>query len=173
MKLLYTILLIGIILGQDLYEQLIQEKVSEQYCKDLIGNISSILKEGYVYLDFIKSPIQPKGHEDYIPTVDLIKELNEINTTNRTFYDFYREVEEILEKSRDGHLSFYSKKTPNNFDLASTYFCIPFTYYVHEIFDENQEVKEVYLSIEPIDSCKEGFSEEVINRINNLKGKNN
>ena len=171
MKLLYTILLIGIILGQDLYEQLIQEKVSEQYCKDLIGNISSILKEGYVYLDFIKSPIQPKGHEDYIPTVDLIKELNEINTTNRTFYDFYREVEEILEKSRDGHLSFYSKKTPNNFDLASTYFCIPFTYYVHEIFDENQEVKEVYLSIEPIDSCKEGFSEEVINRINNLKGK--
>jgi hypothetical protein len=171
MKLIYTILLIGIISGQDLYEQLIQEKVSEEYCKSLIGNISSILKEGYVFLDFLKSPIQPKGFEDYIPTVDLIKELNEINITNRTFYDFYREVQEVLEKTRDGHLSFYAEKTPNNFDLASTYFCIPFKYYIHEIFSENQEVKEVYLSIEPIDSCKEGFSEEVINRIKYLKGK--
>ena len=105
MKKFVFIILISITFGQDLYEELIKEKVSEEYCNDVIGNITGILNEGYVYLDYLKAPKQPEGKEDYIEKVDLISELNEINKTNRTFYDFYADIQNVLNKARDGHLS--------------------------------------------------------------------
>ena len=171
MKLILAFLLIGLISGQEEYDKLINEKVDEQYCKDVIGNMTSIIRDGYIFLDFVKSPIQPDGYEDYFPSVDLIKELNDIDTKNRKFYDFYRDIQNILEKTRDGHFSIYAQKTPNKFELSSSYFCIPFHYYINEIFDEKNEVNDTYLSIEPIDSCKEEFSEEILKKINDLKGK--
>ena len=171
MKMIIFILLIGAIFGQDPYEKLINENVTEQYCKDVIGNMTSIIKDGYVYQDFLKSPKKPEGYDAYLPEVDLIKELNNINTSNRTFYDFYRDIQTILEKAMDGHFSIYALKTPNNFELRTSYFCIPFRYYINEIFDENKEVNDTYLSIEPINFCKEKFSEEILRTISNLKGK--
>ena len=140
-------MLIGLISGQEEYDKLINEKVDEQYCKDVIGNMTSIIRDGYIFLDFVKSPIQPDGYEDYFPSVDLIKELNDIDTKNRKFYDFYRDIQNILEKTRDGHFSIYAQKTPNKFELSSSYFCIPFHYYINEIFDEKNEVNDTYLSI--------------------------
>ena len=166
------IFLLGLIASQDAYESLINEKVDEQYCKSVIGNLTSILKEGYIFIEFLKTPIQPEGYTDYIPPVDLLNELNGIKTINRTFYDFYREIQTVLGKARDGHLRIYATRTPNNFDLNSAYFCIPFKYYIEEIFDEkNEKVNQTFLSIEPTDDCKEGYSEEFLNRIKNLKGK--
>ena len=171
MKMIIFILLIGAIFGQEPYEKLINENVTDQYCKDVIGNITSIIKDGYVFQDFLKSPKKPEGYDAYLPEVDLIKELNNINTSNRTFYDFYRDIQTILEKAMDGHFSIYALKTPNNFELRTSYFCIPFRYYINEIFDENKEVNDTYLSIEPINFCKEKFSEEILKTISNLKGK--
>jgi hypothetical protein len=101
MKLVLPLLVLTFISSEDAYEQLVKEKADDQYCKDIIGNLTSILEQGYIFLEFLKSPIQPKGYSDYIPTVDLIKELNEINTTNRTFYEFYRDMQKILAKARD------------------------------------------------------------------------
>ena len=50
-----------------------------EYCTDVISNINNLLEEGYVYLEFYKSPIKPKGSESYdIEALDLIKELEAI-----------------------------------------------------------------------------------------------
>ena len=38
------------------YEKLIQEKVTDEYCKDVIVNLTSIIEEAYVYTDFLKAP---------------------------------------------------------------------------------------------------------------------
>ena len=122
MKIILFILLISLIKGQDPYETLISEKVSEEYCNQVINNMTSILKEGYVYLDFLKAPKQPKGYDDYFPKVDLIAELNAINKTDRYFYEFYRDIEKVLEKTRDGHFYIFAKKTPNNIFLNQLFF---------------------------------------------------
>ena len=171
MKIFLLIVIISLICGQDPYQELITEKVSEQYCNEVIDNITTILNEGYVYLDFIKAPKQPKGYEDYIPKVDLISELNQINRKDRTFYDFYRDIENVLEKTRDGHFSMYARVTPNNFPLSSSYFCIPFTYSLIETKNDQEEVNGAFLTIEPSNSCKEGYSEETLKKIDEYKGK--
>ena len=172
MKIVSLIILIALITGQDLYEKLTQEKVTDEYCKDVISNMTSIIEEGYVYLDFLKAPKQPKGYDNYIPKVDLIKELKEINTTNRTFYDFYRDIQNVLEKTRDGHFSIYADKTPNNFLLSSSVFCIPFSFIVLEHFDENNNVNNTSLIIVPINYCKDGYSQEVLDKIDYFYKKN-
>ena len=171
MKIILFILLISLIKGQDPYETLISEKVSEEYCNQVINNMTSILKEGYVYLDFLKAPKQPKGYDDYFPKVDLIAELNAINKTDRYFYEFYRDIEKVLEKTRDGHFYIYPIKTPNNIFLNESFFCIPYIYSVVEVKDEKDEVNDTYLIIQPRDKCKEGYSDEILKRLDELKGK--
>ena len=58
MKILLIILLIGITLAnEDRYQELINEKVTDEYCKDIISNAIGIIKEAYVFKDFLKKPI--------------------------------------------------------------------------------------------------------------------
>ena len=140
MKIILFILLISLIKGQDPYEELINEKISEEYCNQVINNMTSIINQSYVYLDFHKAPIQPKGYDDYFQKVDLIAELNAINKKDRYFYEFYRDIEKVLEKTRDGHFYMYARNTPNNFLLNTSYFCIPYTYSVVEVKDEKDEI---------------------------------
>ena len=65
----------------------------------------------------------------------------------------------------------YARVTPNNFPLNSSYFCIPFTYSLIEVNDINGEVNETYLTIEPNNACKEGYSDETLKNLDELKGK--
>ena len=171
MKLLLLMAVIFLIKGKDDYEQLINEKVTEQYCNDVISNLTSLIDKVYIYTDFIKAPKQPVGYENYIPKVDLIKELNSINTKDRTFYDFYRDTQNILGKARDGHLYLSAYETPNYFDLYNYYFCIPFKYKINEIFNSENKVEDTFLTIESITKCQKGYSNETINKIKDLNGK--
>ena len=111
----FLILLILLVLSKsdDVYEKLINEEVSEEYCTAVISNITKLLEEGYVYLEFYKSPIKPKGGEIYdIEALDLIKELEAITKTNRKFYDFYQDIYKIIKKTGDHHLSFNVQFSP-------------------------------------------------------------
>ena len=90
MKNILLILLLGIIVGQNQNFDLFNQSVSEEYCNNVIGNMTALLEEGYIYLDFVKAPKQPEGKEDYIPKVDLVEELKDINKTNRTFFELCR-----------------------------------------------------------------------------------
>ena len=141
-------LLITFLKGQDNYEKLINEKVSEEYCNDVIKNLVSIIDEAYVYSDFIKSPKQPEGYDNYILKVDLINELNNVNKKDRYFYDFYRDIQGILAKTRDGHFSVNAEKTPNGFSLNDHYFCVPFRYLLKETFDDENNVNDTYFIIQ-------------------------
>ena len=175
MKKFVVIILLSLIFGQDLYEDLLKEKVSDEYCANVIGNITGILKEGYIYLDYLKAPKQPEGKEDYIEKVDLIAELNEISKTNRTFYEFYADIQNVLNKARDGHLSIMTSKTPKNISFGNYYFCIPFYYYVKEIFDEKNNTNDTFLTIYSFNSnessCVNHYSNETIERLKKLNGK--
>ncbi len=102
---LYFILLIHLTKLQDPYETLIHENVTEEYCKEVISNIKSLLEEVYIYTDFLKAPKQPEGYSDYIKKVDLIDELNKIETNDTNFYDFYRKIQNVIAKAKDGHLN--------------------------------------------------------------------
>ena len=128
MKILLLVLLISFICGQDDYEKIISEKVSEEYCNNVIGNLTTLKIEGYLYLDFLKAPKQPKPN--YFNKMDIIQELEDINKTNRTFYDFYADIQRIVANTEDGHFAVYSIETPNKNSLYDYYFCIPFYYYV-------------------------------------------
>ena len=146
MKIFILIFLIILIKGQD-YEDLLNEKVSEEFCQQVIGNLTTIIDSIYIYSDFLKVPKQPQGYENYIPQVDLINELNNINKKERTFLDFYRDIIKILDKARDGHFTFLALETPNGIDISMFSYCIPFYYSIKEIFDYNGEVTDTYLTI--------------------------
>ena len=126
---LFLILLIIPVLSNNdaTYEKLINEEISEEYCTAVISNITKLLEEGYVYLEFYKSPIKPKGTESCdIEALDLIKELEAIPKTNRKFYDFYRDIYKIIKKTGDHHLSFNVQFSPvNKINLEDYYYDIP------------------------------------------------
>ena len=76
MKIRLLAVLISFISGNDAYDEIIKEKVSEEYCNYVIGNMTALIKEGYVYLDYLKAPKQPKP--GYFNKMDVIKELESI-----------------------------------------------------------------------------------------------
>ena len=168
MKILLLALLISLISVQDDFETIISEQVSEEYCNNVIGNLTALIKEGYVYSDFLKAPKQPKPN--YFNKMDLIQELEDINTTNRSFYDFYGDIVRIIGNTEDGHFAVYSLETPNKTKLTDYYFCIPFYYYVKEVFDDdNITIKDTYLTIDPLSNyCQSKYSNETLTKINEL-----
>ena len=104
--------------------------------------------------------------------MDLIKELNDINKNDRTFYDFYRDVQNVLDKTRDRHLMIYVDKTPNGLEIIYYYFCIPFKYMVEENFTNvKNNNDDVYLTIEQYEYWEKGFSNETLAKIKKLEGK--
>ena len=149
------------------YDRLINEKVTEEYCSYVIGNISELIKDGYVFYDFFKEPIQPEGLPNYITKIDFIEELKKVNTTNRTYFEFLRDIEDILEKANDNHLDIYGFRTPNSFKLNEYYYCIPFNYEVKENYNETNET---VITLKYNKGCNTGYSDEIINKIKNLEG---
>ena len=169
MKKILLIISLILISAEDEYEELINEKVSEEYCNYVIGNITALTQEGYVYLDFLKAPKQPEGKENYFQKVDLISELNNIKRTNRTFFDFYVDIQNVINKARDMH---FSITVNENEDLYNYYYCIPFYYYVKEVFDENNILNDTYLTIElDTENCPNGYSNETLNKLEELLDK--
>ena len=148
-KVFLLILLIIPFLSQydDIYEQILNETVSEEYCSNVISNITKLLEEGYIYLDFYKSPIKPKGDESYnINKLDLIQELEAIPKTDRKFYDFVRDIYKIIRKTGDNHLSFRVSISPSQkLNLVFYYYTIPFKFQVIDQIDNNGNVNDTYL----------------------------
>ena len=160
----FLIVLISFIFAQDkdLYEELIKETVTEEYCKTVISNITKLLEEGYIYLDFYKSPIKPTDNECYsIEAIDLIKELRDIPTKNRKFYEFIRDIYKIIRKTGDGHLAFLCGESPNNSVLGKYVFRIPFSFDVVDEFNDDGKRNDTYLIIiNPNDDSKKEDDED-------------
>ena len=56
MKKFLLLLLLCLIFGKDVYEEIINEKVSEEYCNNVIGNMTALINDSYIFLDFLKAP---------------------------------------------------------------------------------------------------------------------
>ena len=105
------------------------EDISETYVENIISNLVKIIN-GYVFLDVAQNPeIFKTKHSTHSP-VDLISSLNNVKKENRQFYEFYREIREILGSTRDMHLNIYSRFSPNGKLLEGVTGCIPFIYVI-------------------------------------------
>ena len=94
---------------EDLYEI-----IDETYARDVISNLTSIIEYGYIYNDIVKNPPEPTGLNNYVhQAVNFTKALNDIKIKDRKFYDFYRDIREILGTPRDLHFRFYGLNTPS------------------------------------------------------------
>lgn len=89
------------------------EIIDESYAKNIISNLASIVDKYYVFNDIAKNPPEPNGLKNYThPRIDFSKALNDIKTDNKTFYDFYREIREIIGTPRDLHFRIYALNLP-------------------------------------------------------------
>ena len=134
----------------DLYEDL-----DEDYLNNVISNLTSII-EAYAYIEIAQNPPQPENISDYNhKPIDLIGALNNIKRTNMKFYDFYREMREILGTVRDLHFRIFGRNTPSGKKLDQITACLPFSFYVSK--DENNTIK---MYIKYFESCAVYFTEE-------------
>ena len=139
----------------DLYEDL-----QEDYTNSVISNLTSIL-EGYAYIEIAQNPPQPENISDYNhKPIDLIGSVKNMKRTNVKFYDFYREMREILGTVRDLHFRIFGSNTPKGIKLDQITACLPFSFYVSN--DENNNTK---MFIKYFESCGAFFSQEERNYI--------
>ena len=167
MSKILLLLLLCLIKAQDDYERLISENVTEEYCNNVISNLTAILNETYVYTDFSKGPIQQEGFQVYDVQMDILDDLNNIEKKNRAFYEFYRDILKTLSKTKDGHLFLMTRTTPKNFSLILSAFCIPFYYYV----EENETQPYLSINFSSSSKCYLRYSNETLDKIRKVSGK--
>ena len=162
-KELFLIFLISQVLTQsDDYEELVKITVSEEYCTEVISNITTLLEQGYVFLDFYKSPLQPENNESYaIEKLDLIQELNDIPKKDRKYYDFIRDINQVIRKTGDNHLNFSPKYSPTGKAMSNFYFGIPFWFKVIDDFDDDGNVNDTYLIITD-EADEDGYEDDFV-----------
>ena len=88
----------------------------------------------------MQNPPEPEGKTGYVhPAIDLKDALGKIDKKDRKFYDFYRDLRQILSTPRDHHFRIYGLRTPKNINIAYMTACLPFSFYVDK--DENNKTK--------------------------------
>ena len=69
--------------------------LKESYVTEILSNLISIIN-AYVFLDIAQNPqIFNAAHSTHSP-IDLISTLENVKKENRKFYEFYREIKEII-----------------------------------------------------------------------------
>ena len=131
--------------------------VTEEYCTNIKNNIKGIMEDVYIYLDYAKNPKQPAGFPNYFKKVDFTTALDNIQTKNRKFYDFYRDIKELLGKYQDYHLDIRCLRSSQGISLSNSYAFLPFLFYIKE----DSGIQKLYI--------KEGiffhFSQKILKKI--------
>ena len=139
----------------DLYEDL-----DKDYIDDVVSNLISIISS-YAYTEIAQNPPQPDGLPNYNhEPIDLVGSLNNMKREGRKFYDFYREMREILGTVRDLHFRIFGLKTPSGIKLDQITACLPFSFYVEK--DSNSNIK---MFIKYFEDCAVYFTDEERNYI--------
>ena len=134
----------------DLYEDL-----EPDYINAVISNLTSILN-GYAYIEIAQNPPQPENISNYNhKPIDLIDSLNKMKRTDVKFYDFYREMREILGTVRDLHFRIFGAKTPKGIKLDQITACLPFSFYVEK---DDKTTAKMYIKY--FESCAVFYTEE-------------
>ena len=134
----------------DLYEEL-----DRTYIDNVISNLISIISS-YAYTEIAQNPPQPEGLPNYNhDPVDLVGSLNNMRREGRKFYDFYREMREILGTVRDLHFRIFGLNTPSGIKLDQITACLPFKFYVDK---DSNNVTKMYIKY--YDDCAVYYNEE-------------
>ena len=133
----------------------LNEELDKEYINNVVSNLISIIS-AYAYSEIAQNPPQPEGLPNYNhDPVDLVGSLNNIKREGRKFYEFYRELREILGTVRDLHFRIFGLNTPSGIKLDQITACLPFSFYVDK--DSNNDVK---MYIKYNDDCAAFYSEE-------------
>ena len=125
--------------------------ISEEKCKLVIEGFKKIYEDGYVYTEIKKNP----PNKDYFISADLISDLNNIKIKDRKYYDFYRDLKEIIGKMRDLHLRMTATTSPKGHNLNDMKFCLPFSF---KIIGQNKTDAKIY--IDKYDECFKYFNDK-------------
>ena len=135
----------------DLYEEL-----DKEYIDNVISNLTSIIN-AYAYTEIAQNPPQPEGLPNYNhDPIDIIGSLNNMTREGRKFYEFYREMREILGSVRDLHFRIFGGSTPSGIKLNQITACLPFKFYVEK--DEKDDKVKMYVKY--YEECGAFFSEK-------------
>ena len=111
--------------------------LKESYVTEILSNLTSIIN-AYVYLDIAQNPqIFNPAHSTHSP-IDLISTLENVKKENRKFYEFYREIKEIIGTVRDMHFSIFPLKSPNGKKFGYITACIPFSFIIDKDINDNK-----------------------------------
>ena len=136
------------------------EDLSEVYTDYVISNLVSIINS-YVFLDVAQNPKIFKTTHSTHPPIDLITSLNNVKKENRQYYEFYREIREILGSVKDMHLNIYFGISPNGILLEGISACIPFSFYIDK--DSSDNKIKVYIKYE--EKCGNYYNDDVKNYV--------
>ena len=132
------------------------EDLPEFYIDYVISNLVSIINT-YVFLDIAQNPqIFKTSHSTHSP-IDLIDSLNNVKKDNRQYYEFYREIRQILGSVRDMHFNIYSYMSPNKKILEGVSACIPFSF----IIDKDSHDNKIKVYIKYNEECAKYYSDEI------------
>jgi len=132
------------------------EDLAESYIDYVISNLVSII-DSYVFLDIAQNPqIFKTSHSTHSP-IDLIASLNNVKTENRQYYEFYREIRQILASVRDMHFNIFSFTSPDLKNLQGVSACIPFSFFI----DKDSYDNKIKVYIKYNEECAKYYSDEI------------
>ena len=132
------------------------EDLTESYIAYVLSNLVSII-DNYVFLDIAQNPqIFKTTHSTHSP-IDLIDSLNNVKIENRKYYEFYREIRQILGSTRDMHFNIISYISPNYKILEGVSACIPFSY----IIDKDSHDNKIKVYIKYYEDCAIFYNDDI------------
>ena len=93
----------------------------------------------------------------------MIGTLEKVKKENRKFYEFYREIREILGSMRDMHLNIFPFVTPNGKKFFDVSACIPFSF----IVDKDNSDNKIKVYIKYLEKCGKFYNDNIKNYIIN------
>ena len=116
------------------YYKFLYEKIDNESSSYIIGNISNLIENYYIYKDIAKKPPEIENLPNYHhKPIDIIKDLNNIPKNNRTHLGLYIDIFNTVKFVRDGHLNMKLNNIENKINLVNTGICLPFEFYIDTI----------------------------------------
>ena len=152
--------------------QIIKEDETE--LKSIVNNISITFSEAYAYNEISKNPPQPYFDKNYHNKVDIQNRLNQMNLTRISFYDFYRNLLQIISEFKDLHIDIYFNNNIIFHVLKNLYAICPIKFEIIKVNDEYQIVCKLnqyhhYYNDKLMDLIQDNYNKKIyIESINNL-----
>ena len=109
-------------------DELMDEEISSIFCNNVIKNLQELF-DIYVFSDIAKNPPPINGNPNYHhERINIKQSLSQVSTTERYFYEFYQDIEKIINSVRDRHLNIIAEKSPKGVKISQYHATLPFNF---------------------------------------------